>query len=169
MPFKLAEAKHPFLVSQLCNHYKETNNFILVFDWLDGTFSFSLLEWKLIYLLKSIAMIIAWQLLLRGPWELRDQLPFTGLTCCTRIGSVNFFLSPLVLSCTCFCSISSQKELLENKFLQKASLKTNLRLASPETKSLVKICCSCFSGNLPLCSWHSKRQRNNILVFCSRW
>lgn len=40
MPFRLAEGKHPFLESQLYNHYKETNNFILVFDWLDGTFSF---------------------------------------------------------------------------------------------------------------------------------
>lgn len=50
-------------------------------------------------------------------------IAFTGLTCCTRIGCVNWF------SFTCTCSISSQKELLENKFLQKALLKSNLRLA----------------------------------------
>lgn len=59
-------------------------------------------------------------------------IAFTRLTCCTRIGSVNWF------SFTCTCSISSQKESLENKFLQKASLKTNLRLACPKQRVLWK-------------------------------
>lgn len=52
-----------------------------------------------------------------------SAIAFTGLTCCTGIASVNWF------SFTCTCSISSQEELLEDEFLQKASLKTNLRLA----------------------------------------
>lgn len=61
------------------------------------------------------------------------------------------------------------ERITRKKFYTESISENKSQVGLPETKSLVKICCSCFSGNLPLCSWHSNRQGNNILVFCSRW